>query len=138
LARILSIDYGRKRTGIAVTDILQIIANGLTTVPSHEVIDFLKSYFKKEDVETIVVGYPLQMNNQPSEAVKYINPFIRKLTKTFPDKLIVQADERFTSKIAGRTLIDAGAGKKQRQDKALVDMISATIILQSYLEMKRT
>ena len=136
MGRILAIDYGRKRTGIAVTDPLQIIATGLVTLPTAEVMTFLESYLSKETVDEFVVGYPRRMNNLPSEAVKYIEPFIDKLKRKFPDKKVVEADERFTSKMAMQTMIMAGAGKKTRQDKALIDKISATIILQSYLEMK--
>lgn len=136
MGRILAIDYGQKRTGIAVTDPLQMIANGLTTIPSAEVFDFLAGYTTNEEVDTIVVGYPRQMNNLPSEAVKYIDSFIRKLKRTYPDKDVVMVDERFTSKIAARSLIEGGAKKKTRQNKAIVDMVSATIILQSYLEIK--
>lgn len=136
MARILAIDYGRKRVGLAVTDPLQIIANSLTTVHSKDIWAFLDEYLKKEDVECIVVGYPKQMNNEASEAVKYINPFIKKLVKTYPNMDIKQVDERFTSKMAHQTMIDAGLKKKARQNKALVDTISATIILQSYLEQK--
>jgi len=136
LARILAIDYGRKRVGLAVTDPLQIIANALTTIHSKDIWAFLDEYLKKEQVECIVVGYPEQMNNEASEAVKYINPFLRKLIKTYPEIMVKQVDERFTSKMAHQTMIDAGLKKKARQNKALVDTISATIILQSYLEQK--
>jgi len=136
LARILAIDYGRKRVGLAVTDPLQIIANALTTIHSKDIWAFLDEYLKKEQVECIVVGYPKQMNNEASEAVKYINPFLRKLIKTYPEIMVKQVDERFTSKMAHQTMIDAGLKKKARQNKALVDTISATIILQSYLEQK--
>ncbi len=137
MGRILSIDYGRKRVGIAVTDPGQIIANRLTTVPTHTLWDFLKDYFEKEQVETVVVGYPRQMNNQASEAVRYINPFLKKFQKVYPDMKLELFDERFTSKIAFQTMIDGGLKKQKRRDKALVDAISATIILQSYLEQKR-
>lgn len=136
LGRILALDYGRKRTGIAVTDPLQIIATGLETVPSFEIFTFLENYFKKEKVDTIVVGYPVQMNNKPSEAVAYIDPFLKELGKRFPSFKIVLADERFTSKMASRVLVDAGAKKKQRQDKAMIDKISAVIILQSFMDSK--
>ena len=136
LARILAIDYGRKRVGLAVTDPLQIIANALTTIHSKDIWTFLDDYLNKEQVECIVVGYPKQMNNEASEAVKYINPFLKKLIKTYPDIMVKQVDERFTSKMAHQTMIDAGLKKKARQNKALVDTISATIILQSYLEQK--
>jgi len=138
LARILAIDYGKKRTGIAVSDPLQIIANSLATVGTHEIFDFLTSYFKKEDVSTIVVGYPKQMNNLPSEAVNYINPFIRKLKKIWPEKELVLMDERFTSKMAVQTMIEGGLKKSKRRDKALIDAISATIILQSYMDSIKT
>jgi len=136
MGRILAIDYGRKRTGIAVTDPMQMIATGLNTVPSHTLIDFLKTYFSKETVEEVVVGYPKQMNNTPSESVVYLNAFVKLFKKNFPDRELNFIDERFTSKMAFQTMIDGGLKKKQRQDKALVDKISATIILQSYLEYK--
>lgn len=136
MGRILAIDYGRKRVGIAVTDPLQIIANGLTTVHSKDIWDFLSDYFKKEDVECIVIGYPKQMNNEASDAVRYINPFVKRLTKLYPEMPVKLVDERFTSKIAHQTMIDAGLRKKARQNKELVDTISATIILQSYLEQR--
>lgn len=113
-----------------------MIANALTTIHSKDIWNFLSEYLEKEDVECIVVGYPKQMNNQASEAVRFINPFLKKLTKTYPDMEVKQVDERFTSKIAHRTMIDAGLKKKARQNKALVDTISATIILQSYLEQR--
>ena len=134
VGRILAIDYGKKRVGIAVTDPLQIIANRLTTVPTHEIWVFLKDYFSKENVERVIVGYPVQMNNQTSEAVKYINPFLRKFQKDYPDMALEQVDERFTSKMAFQTMIDAGLKKKDRQNKETIDGVSATIILQSYLE----
>jgi len=133
MGRIMAIDYGRKRTGIAVTDELRLIANGLTTVPSHEVLAFIKTYIQKETVDIIVVGEPKQMNNLPSESLQYINPFINRLKKEFPGIPVEMADERFTSKMAFQTMIDAGLKKKDRQNKELVDTISATIILQSYL-----
>jgi len=134
LARILSLDIGKKRTGIAATDPLQIIANGICTIPTNDIIIFLTDYLGKEKVERLVVGYPKQMNNQPSEAVNYINPAINRIKKAFPELPITLVDERFTSKIAFQTMIDGGVKKKDRQNKALVDTISATIILQSYLE----
>lgn len=136
MGRILAIDYGRKRVGLAVTDPLQIIANALTTIHSKDIWNFIAEYLEKEDVECIVVGYPKQMNNQASEAVRFINPFLKKLTKTYPDMMVKLVDERFTSKMAHQTMIDAGLKKKARQNKALVDTISATIILQSYLEQR--
>ena len=138
MARILSIDYGRKRVGMAVTDPGQIIATRLTTIPTHTIWDFLKEYFLKEKVETVVVGYPRQMNNEASEAVRYINPFLRKFQQVYPEiRLLELYDERFTSKMAFQTMIDGGLKKKQRQNKEMIDGISATIILQNYLEQRR-
>ncbi|MDO5571303.1 MAG: Holliday junction resolvase RuvX [Bacteroidales bacterium] len=138
MGRILSIDYGRKRCGIAVTDPLKIIANGLTTVASAKLIDFLKEYLIKENVELVILGLPKQMNNQLSENWKYINPFVNLFKKTFPDIPIEYVDERFTSVLAHRTMLSGGLKKKDRQNKELVDEISATIILQSYMESSRT
>ena len=137
MSRILAIDYGRKRTGIAVTDPMQIIGNGLTTVPTHELMDFLLKYVAQEKVERIVVGHPKQMNNEDSENMKYIKPFVAQLKKKLPDMLVELVDERFTSVLAHQAMLDGGLKKKARQDKALVDEISATIILQSYLESRR-
>lgn len=137
MGRILALDYGRKRTGIAVTDTLQLIANGLTTIPSHQLLQFVLDYMAKEPVDCIVVGLPKQMNNDYSENMKYIDPFVRSLKKRLPDMPIEFVDERFTSVLAHRTMLEAGLKKKERQNKALVDEISATIILQTYLEMKR-
>jgi putative Holliday junction resolvase len=134
LARILAIDYGRKRVGLAVTDPLQIIANSLPTVTTQDLFSFLEKYFAGEPVDTIVVGYPKQMNNMPSEAVIFVDPFIKKLRKTWPDKTVVLMDERFTSKMAVQTMIDGGVKKKDRRNKELIDAISATIILQSYMD----
>jgi len=134
MARIMAIDYGRKRCGIAVTDPLQIIANSLTTVATKDLLTFILDYVKKENVETIVIGEPKDMQNNPSESSRYIEPFIGQLKKALPEMTIKRHDERFTSKMAFQTMIDAGLGKKQRQNKALVDTISATIILQSYME----
>ncbi len=136
MARILAIDYGLKRTGIAVTDELQIIASGLTTVATKELIPFLKDYVVKESVELFLVGLPKQMNNEPSQSEAFINPFLNRLKVTFPKIPIERVDERFTSKIAFQTMIDGGLNKKQRKNKALVDQISATLILQSYLYSK--
>ncbi len=136
MGRILAIDYGRKRVGIAVTDELKMIANSLTTVHSKDIITFLKDYTEKESVECFVIGEPKQMNGKLSESEKFIKPFIKLLKKKFPDIKIERFDERFTSKIAVRTMIDAGIKKKDRQNKALIDSISATLILQSYLESK--
>ncbi len=134
MGRIVAIDYGQKRVGIAVTDPLQIIANGLTTVPSGKIFDFLKKYLQAEVVDCIVVGLPMQMNATKSESARFIDPFVKKLSKDYPNIPIVRVDERFTSKMAFQTMIDSGINKKSRQNKELVDTISATIILQSYLE----
>ena len=137
MSRILAIDYGRKRTGVAVSDAMQIIANGLTTVPTHELLDFITGYVQKEPVERILVGLPKQMNNEASESMKYIDPFVRSLKKRLPEIPVEFVDERFTSVLAHRTMLEAGLKKKDRQNKAVVDEISATIILQTYLESKR-
>jgi putative Holliday junction resolvase len=136
MGRILAIDFGKKRTGIAVTDELQIIASGLTTVDTSELIPFLKDYTQKENVELFLVGKPKQMDNSDSESEVLILPFLEKLEKAIPSIPIKRVDERFTSKMAFQTMIDSGLKKKQRQNKALVDEISATIILQSYLYNK--
>jgi len=137
LGRVIAIDYGKKRTGLAVTDPLRLISNNLATVPSQEIYDFLTGYFSEEEVDVIVVGYPKKMNNEPSESVIYINPFIKKLEIMFPDKEIVLMDERFTSKIAFRSMIEGNLKKKKRRDKELIDKLSANLILQSYLDYKR-
>lgn len=136
MGRILAIDFGEKRTGIAVTDELQIIASGLTTVATEELTLFLSDYIAKEKVELFVVGKPKQMNNTDSESEQFIQPFLDTLQKKFPNIPIERVDERFTSKMAFQTMIDSGLKKKQRRNKALVDEISATIILQSYLYSK--
>jgi putative Holliday junction resolvase len=136
MARILAIDYGMKRTGIAVTDVLQIIASGLTTVNTNELIPFLKDYTSKEQVELFIVGEPKQMDNTASESEILILPFLKKLELQFPNIPIQRIDERFTSKMAFQTMIDSGLKKNQRKNKALVDEISATLILQSYLYSK--
>lgn len=133
MGRILALDYGQKRTGIAVTDEMQLIASGLTTVPSHEIIRFLKKYISEEKVIRFIVGEPKQMDSTPSESEALIGSFLLKLKAEFPDIPIERQDERFTSKIAFQTMIDSGLNKKQRRNKALVDEISATIILQGYL-----
>lgn len=133
MARILALDYGTKRTGIAVTDELQIIASGLTTVDTKKIFSFLTDYLKNENVELFVIGEPKQLNNTQSESEQFILPFIEKLKSTFPKIPIKRVDERFTSKIAFQSMIDSGLKKKQRQNKALIDEISATIILQSYM-----
>lgn len=137
MARILAIDYGKKRVGLAVTDPLQIIANKLITIASNELTKFLDDYFSKENIELVIIGYPKQMNNEASEAVRYINPFLVSFQRRFPNMPIVQVDERFTSKMAFQTMIDAGLKKKDRQNKATIDAVSATIMLQSYLEQKK-
>lgn len=136
MGRILAIDYGRKRSGVAVTDSLKIIANGLTTVRTCDLMDFLKDYMQKEQVERIIVGLPKQMSGELSENMKYIEPFVRNLRKqvTVPVEMF---DERFTSVLAHKAMLDGGLKKKDRQNKALVDEISATIILQSYMESNR-
>lgn len=137
MGRILAIDYGRKKVGLAVTDPMQIIANRLTTVRAHDIFDFLGTYFQKEKVDTVVVGYPKTMKNEASESIRYINPFLKQFQKKFPEVKLELVDERFTSKLAFQTMIDAGLKKKDRQNKELVDAVSATIILQFYLEQKR-
>lgn len=134
LGRVLAIDYGRKRVGLAVTDPLKMIATRLDTVNSGQIWTYLENYFLREQVERVVVGYPRQLNNEPSESVKFIDPFLKGFRKRYPDMPLELADERFTSKMALRTMVDAGLKKSDRQDKSLVDGLSATIILQSWLE----
>lgn len=136
MPRILAIDYGLKRTGLAVTDELQIIASGLTTIPSDTVLTFLKAYFTTENVNKVLIGEPKQMNGEPSQSAEIIDVFVEKFRKMFPDMQIVRVDERFTSKMAFQTMIDSGLNKKQRQNKALIDEIAATILLQDYLTRK--
>jgi len=136
MPRILSIDYGIKRTGIAVTDELQIIASGLTTIPSETIIPFLKDYFSKENVSTVLIGEPKQMNGLPSESTAIIEKFVNAFSTEFPEMKVVRVDERFTSKMAFQTMIDSGLSKKQRQNKGLVDEIAATILLQDFLTRK--
>ncbi|MGC6525942.1 MAG: Holliday junction resolvase RuvX [Flavobacteriaceae bacterium] len=136
MGRILALDFGKKRTGVAVTDPLQIIASGLATVETKQLLIFLKEYISKEEVDIFVVGLPKQMNNQPSESEHFIQPFIKKLKNTFPNIPIEREDERFTSKLAFQAMIDSGMKKKQRQNKATIDEISATLILQSFLNRK--
>ncbi len=133
MGRIMAIDYGQKRCGIAVTDPLQLIANGLETVRSHDAFDFVKAYLASEDVSTVVIGEPRDLQNNPSDSTRYIEPFVNRLRRAFPDLDIQRYDERFTSAMAFQTMIDAGLGKKKRQDKAMVDTISATLILQSFM-----
>ena len=136
MARILSIDYGKKRTGIAVTDPLQIIANGLATVSTSELLSYLKDYLSREQVERIIIGRPLQTNGQPSENLQRVEQFVNRWKKEMPDVPVEDVDERFTSVLAHQAMIDGGLRKKARQDKALVDKISATIILEDYLRSK--
>ena len=136
MARILSIDYGKKRTGLAVTDPLQIIPNGLATVATYTLIDFLKDYLSRESVERVVIGEPRQMNGEASENLARVQQFVARFKKLFPTVPIEFYDERFTSVLAHRAIIDSGIGKKARRNKALVDEISATIILQDYLQMR--
>ena len=133
MSRVLAIDYGRKRCGLAVTDPQRIIASPLTTVPTGQLEAFLKDYVPRENVTEVVIGYPVTVNNLPSESVKYIDPFIARFRKLFPGIALHRADERFTSQMAMRTMIDGGVKKSGRRDKAMVDRISASIILQSWL-----
>lgn len=137
MPRILSIDYGLKRTGIAVTDEMQIIASGLTTIPSETLIAFLKEYFSKEKVEKVIIGEPKQMDGTPSESTAIIEKFIKVFQREFPEMTLDRVDERFTSKMAFQTMIDSGLKKNQRKNKALIDEIAATIMLQDYLQYKR-
>ncbi|MDB4204386.1 Holliday junction resolvase RuvX [Polaribacter sp.] len=133
MARVLAIDFGKIRTGIAITDELKIIASGLTTVNTSDLLSFLKEYTSKEKVELFLMGLPKQMDNSDSESEALILPFLKKIEKLFPQIPMKRIDERFTSKMAFQTMIDSGMKKKQRKNKAMVDEISATIILQSYL-----
>ena len=137
MGRILAIDYGKRRTGIAVTDTMQMIANPLTTVDTPTLFDFIKTYTETEEVDCIIVGKPLQTNGEASENMKRVEPFFNRLRKLYPSITIEYYDERFTSVLAHRVMIDSGIGKKARQDKALVDKISASIILGDYLESRR-
>jgi putative Holliday junction resolvase len=136
MGRILAIDFGKKRTGLAVTDPMQMIASPMATVPTVDLESFLGDYLSKETVDEFVIGYPVQLNNEPSESVKYIEPFIKKLRKLFPGIPVSLYDERFTSSIAFRAMIDGGVKKKERRDKGMVDRISASVILQSFLEKR--
>ena len=133
MARILALDFGKVRTGIAVTDELQLIASGLTTVETKDLLSFLKDYTQKESVERFVVGLPKQMDNTASESEVHIQDFLNKLKAKFPNIPVERQDERFTSKMAVQSMLDSGMKKKKRRDKALVDEISATLILQAYL-----
>lgn len=137
MSRILAIDYGKKRTGLAVTDPMQIIASGLTTVATHELVDFIQKYVCQEKVERIIIGHPKQMNYEDSENMKNIVPFMNRLKKLLPEIPVELVDERFTSVLAHQAMLVGGLKKKDRQNKALVDEISATIILQSYLESRK-
>lgn len=136
MGRILGIDYGRKRSGVAVTDPMQIVAGNLATVPTHTLLQFIKDYMARETVDRIVIGQPTQLNGEPSESMRYITPFVNRLRKELPDLPIVMYDERFTSAIAHQAMIDGGMKKSDRRDKARVDAIAATIILNDYLQSK--
>lgn len=136
MGRILAIDYGQKRVGLAVTDPMQMIANALDTIPVHEIFIYLENYLSRELVDKFVVGLPKQMNGEDSESKKYIDEFVTGLKRKFPDKEIIFFDERFTSVMAQRTILESGIGKKARQNKALVDKIAAVIILQGYMETR--
>lgn len=138
MGRILAIDYGRKRCGIAVTDPLQLIANPLGTVETHRLWDFLADYMGKEEVECVVVGEPRQMDYTPSESEKYIRPFLGRFRKAYPAIRLEREDERFTSKMAFAAMLEGGLKKKQRKDKALVDATSAALILQSYMQRQES
>jgi len=137
MGRIIGIDYGTKRIGLAVTDPLQIFASPLETVSTHEFYTFMARYLEKETVDSFVIGFPVQMNNQPSESVDQLKPFIKKLKSTYPGKEIHLVDERFTSRLAMQAMIEGGVSKSNRKDKALVDKISASIILQSFLDSRQ-
>lgn len=137
MSQLLAIDYGKKRTGIAITDDMQIIASGLTTVETEKLIPFLKEYFSKNNVEKVIVGEPKQMDGSVSESAILIDSFITKFNEVFPNMIIERIDERFTSKMAFQTMIDSGMKKKQRQNKGLIDEIAATILLQDYLNYKK-
>ena len=136
MGRILAIDFGRKRTGIAVTDTLKIVANGLTTIPTHTLTDFLQDYVKREPVELIVVGLPRRLDGTPSESMKWIEPSLNRLKKIMPDMPVVMYDERFTSTLAHKAMLDGGMKKSDRRNKEIVDTIAASIILNDYLQSK--
>ncbi len=133
MGRIMAIDYGKVRTGLAVTDPVRIIATALTTVDTPTLLPYIKEYCAREEVDIFVVGIAKHMDNSPSESMQYIEPFVKQLAKTFPDKEIARVDERFTSKMAFQTMIDSGLKKKQRRDKGMIDQIAATLILQTYM-----
>lgn len=137
MGRIIALDYGRKRTGLAVTDELKLIATALDTLPSGEVLKYLQKYLKENNVECFVVGEARKLDNSPSESAVYIEPFVKQLSETFPGIPVRRIDERFTSSIAGRAIIDSGTRKMARRDKSLVDRVSATLILQSYMESEQ-
>lgn len=137
MARILAIDYGEKRAGIAVTDPLKIIGTALQTVGTSDLLNFLSDYFKKEEVETILIGDPKNLDNTPQKISREVNSFVEELKKKFPDKKIIRTDERFTSKIAQQVILNSGINKKARRDKSLLDKVSAVVILQSYLDSLR-
>ena len=138
MARLLAIDYGRKRCGLAVTDILQITPGGLATIRTHELIDYLKNYIAKEPVERFIIGLPMNLNGKESESMTYLRPFLKQLEKAIPNIPVTMVDERFTSTLAQRTIIEAGIGKqRRREDKGLVDEVSAVIILQTYMSTPR-
>jgi len=134
MGRLLCLDYGRKRVGVAVTDPLKIIASGLETIPTHEIREYLKSYIAREELDGLVVGYPKTVRNEPSEAVQYIDPFVKWFKKEFASIPLNLYDERFTSRMAERSLIESGVPKMARRDKSLIDKISASLILQSYMD----
>jgi len=137
LGRLICLDYGRKRIGVAVTDPLQIIASGKETVPAHDIRQYLQDYLAGEEVEGMVVGYPKNLKNEPSEAVQYIDPFLKWFRNTYPDIPLFLFDERFTSKMAKEAMITAGVPKMARRDKSLVDKMSAALILQSFLDSEK-
>jgi putative pre-16S rRNA nuclease len=137
MGRILAIDYGQKRVGLAVTDELQMIATGLTTVHVRDIWQYLSDYFKKHEVDSVVVGEPKDMRNNPSDSTRFIEPFVKKFKKTYPNIKVFRFDERFTSKMALDAMITGGLSKSKRQNKALVDTISATLILQSFMDSKK-
>jgi len=137
MGRLLAIDFGTKRIGLAETDPLQIIASGLDTVENKKIFEYLDSYLKREQVDEFIVGEPKRMDDTPSESEQYIKPFIEELNKKYPNIPVKRFDERYTSKMAFQTMIDSGIGKKARRNKGLIDKISATIILQSYMESKQ-
>ena len=136
MGRLLAIDYGRKRTGLAVTDVLRITANPLLTIETKDLMNWLMDYFAKEQVDEVVIGHPTQMNGEESESMNYIRPFMGNFKKQFPNKPITMYDERFTSVLAHRAMLAGGMKKKDRQDKAVVDKIAACIILEDYLQSK--